>query len=149
MNLEGGQLFCLTEVKGPHEWPGYCHQHLFSLDIVAVLMLIHTCRALSGVIVDTKQDEDKSNFPDLSMHMLLNFEIMMIFYIFPWSTLHVMNAYVDNICIFEDDNNIPKENLSPPLIIPYPKIYLIVVPGLISYANTSHFIIVFFGAVHA
>ena len=48
LNLEGGQLFCLTEVRFPHEWPGYCHQHLFSLEVVAVLMLINPCHALSG-----------------------------------------------------------------------------------------------------
>ena len=34
----------------------------FSLGVVAVLMLIYPCRALSGVIVGTDQDEDKSNF---------------------------------------------------------------------------------------
>ena len=68
---------------------------------------------------------------------------------FPWSTMHAMNAYVDNLCIREDDNNIQKENLPPPLPLPYPKIYHIIVPGLISYANTFHFIIVIFGAVHA
>ena len=62
LNLEGGQLFCLTEVRFPHEWPGYCHQHLFSLEVVAVLMLINPCHALSDTIVDTNQDEDKSNF---------------------------------------------------------------------------------------
>ena len=68
---------------------------------------------------------------------------------FPWSTMHVMNAYVDNLCIREYDNNIPKENLPPPLPLPYPKIYPIIVPWLIIYANTSHFITVFFYAVHA
>ena len=52
----------MTEVKGPHEWPGYCRSRLFSLEVVAVLMLIHPCRALSGVIVGTEQDEDKYNF---------------------------------------------------------------------------------------
>ena len=61
---------------------------------------------------------------------------------FPWSTVHVMNAYVDNVCIHEDDNNRTKENTSPPLPLPYPKIYPLIVPGIISYANTSHFIIV-------
>ena len=55
-------IIFLTEVKCPHEWPGYCHKHLFSLEVVAVLVLIHRCRALSGVIVDTYQDEDRSNF---------------------------------------------------------------------------------------
>ena len=60
--MEGGQLFCITEGKGPHECPSYCHQHLFSLGVVAVLMLIHPFPALSDIIVDTKQDEDKSNF---------------------------------------------------------------------------------------
>ena len=68
---------------------------------------------------------------------------------FPWSTVHVMSAYVDNVCICEDDNNSPKENLPPLLPLPYPKIYPIVVTGIISYANTSHFIILFFGVVHA
>ena len=68
---------------------------------------------------------------------------------FPWITVHVMNAYVDNVWICEDDNNSPKENVPPPLPLPYPKIYPIIVPGLISYANTSNFIIVYFGAVHA
>ena len=60
--MEGGQLFCLTEAKGTHEWPVYCRQSLFSLEVVAVLMLIHPCRDLSGVIVGTEQYEDKSNF---------------------------------------------------------------------------------------
>ena len=68
---------------------------------------------------------------------------------FPWSTVHVMNAYADNVCINEDDNNSPKENVPPPLPLSYPKIYHIIVPEIISYANTSHFIIVIFGAVHA
>ena len=68
---------------------------------------------------------------------------------FPWSTANVMNAYVDNVCICEYDNNIPKENVPPPLPLHYPKIYPIIVPVIISYANTLHFIIVFFGVVHA
>ena len=54
-----------------------------------------------------------------------------------------MNSYVDNVCICEYDNNSPKENLPPTLPLLYPKIYPIIGPGLISYANTSHFIIVF------
>ena len=60
--MEGGQLFCLTEGKGPYECPGYCLQHLFYLEVVTVLMTIHPCRALSDVIFDTNKDEDKSNF---------------------------------------------------------------------------------------
>ena len=60
--MEGGQSFFLTEGKVPHKWPGYCHQHFFSLVVVTVLMLIHTCRALSCVSVGTEQDEDRSNF---------------------------------------------------------------------------------------
>ena len=50
------------EGKGPHKGLGYCHQHYFSLEFVAVMMLIRTCHALSGVIVDNEEDEDKSNF---------------------------------------------------------------------------------------
>ena len=68
---------------------------------------------------------------------------------FPWGTVHVMNKFVDNACICEDDKNTPKENLLPPLPLSYPKIYPTIVLEIISYANTSHFIIVFFGAVHA
>ena len=67
---------------------------------------------------------------------------------FPLSTAHVMNAYVDILCIHYDDNNSPKENIPPPLPLPYPKIYPIIVPGIIIYANTSYFIISFFVAVH-
>ena len=62
MNMEGGQLVCLTEGKCPHEGPGYCRQHFFSLEVVLVLMLIHPCHNFSGVIVDTEQDKYKSNF---------------------------------------------------------------------------------------
>ena len=40
---------------------------------------------------------------------------------FPWSTVHVMNAYVDNLYIREDDINIPKENLQPTLPVTYSK----------------------------
>ena len=68
---------------------------------------------------------------------------------FPWSTVHVMNAYLDNVCIREDDNNSPNENVPPPLPLPYPKIYPMTVPEIVIYANTSHFIIVIFGTVHA
>ena len=67
---------------------------------------------------------------------------------FPWSTVHVMNACVDNVCICEDDTNRPKENVPPPLPFPYPKIDHIVVTKIIIYANISHFILVFVGLVH-
>ena len=53
---------CLTEGKGNHESPGYCHKNYLSLEVVAVLMLIRSCRAMSGIVVDTDKDEDKSNF---------------------------------------------------------------------------------------
>ena len=59
-----------------------------------------------------------------------------------------MNAYVDNVCICDDDSNSPKENVPPPLPLPHPKIDPIIVPGIIRYANISHFIIVFVDAVH-
>ena len=62
MNLEGGQLFCLTESKFLHEWSGYFHQHFFSLEVVAVLMLIHPCHDMSGIIVGTEKDEENFNF---------------------------------------------------------------------------------------
>ena len=62
LDLEGGQLFFPTEGKGPNEGLGYCRLNQFSLEIVAVLMLIHPGRDLSGVIIETYQDEDKSNF---------------------------------------------------------------------------------------
>ena len=60
--MEGGQLFCLTEGKCPHEWPGYFRQHFFYLEVVAVPMPIHPCRDLAGVIFGTEQDEYKYNF---------------------------------------------------------------------------------------
>ena len=68
---------------------------------------------------------------------------------FTWSTVHVMNACVDNVYICDDDTNRPKENVPPPLRVPYPNIYPIVVSKIIRYDNTFHFIIVFFGVVHA
>ena len=46
----------MDEGKGPHERPGYYHQHYFSLEFVAVLILINPWHALSSVVVDTKQD---------------------------------------------------------------------------------------------
>ena len=67
----------------------------------------------------------------------------------PWSTVHVMNVYVDIVLTHEYDNNIQKENVPPPLPFPYPKIYPIIVPGITSYANTSHINILFSSAVHA
>ena len=63
--------------------------------------------------------------------------------------MHVMTAYIYRLCIHEDDTNSPKENVAPPLPITYPNIYPIVIPNIISYGNTSYFIIVFFSAVHA
>ena len=62
LNLEGGQFFCPAEGKGTHYGTGYFHQYYFYLYVVVVLMLINTCHDLSGVIVDTKQDEDNYNF---------------------------------------------------------------------------------------
>ena len=47
---------------------------------------------------------------------------MMRSYIFTWSNMHITNEYVDNVCIFKDDNNRSKENVPPPLPLPYPKI---------------------------
>ena len=47
-------------------------------------------------------------FLDLYIHMLFPFKLIMCSYMFPWSNMYVMNAYVDNVCIHEDDNNIPK-----------------------------------------
>ena len=38
-------------------------------------------------------------------------------------TVHIMNEYVDNVCIREDEKNSPKENVPPPLPLSYPKIY--------------------------
>ena len=67
---------------------------------------------------------------------------------FPRSAVHVMNAYVDNVCICEYENNTPKENVPPPLPLPYPKIYPIIFPGIINYAITFHFFF-FLNAVHA
>ena len=67
---------------------------------------------------------------------------------FTWRTVHFIHVCVDNVCICEYDNSIPKENLPPPLPLPYPQIYPIIVPGIISYANTPHFVIVFVDAVH-
>ena len=61
MTLECAQLFYPTEGKGPHEGPFNCHKHCFSLEVMAVLIIIHPCNALPGVIIDTKKDEDKSN----------------------------------------------------------------------------------------
>ena len=52
--MEGGQLFCLTNGKGPHEWPVYCNQQILFLEVVAVLMLVHPFNSLSDVIVYTK-----------------------------------------------------------------------------------------------
>ena len=60
--MDFGKLFCPTEGKGTHEWPGFCCRYLFSFEVVAVLMLIYTFHALSDVIFDTEQDEDKSYF---------------------------------------------------------------------------------------
>ena len=68
---------------------------------------------------------------------------------FPWSNKNVMNTFVHIVLITEDDINISKENVSPPLPVLHPEIYSIVVTKIIRYSNTSHFIIVFLDAVHA
>ena len=54
-----------------------------------------------------------------------------------------MNAFVYNVCIHDADTNSPKENLQPPLPIPYLKIYPLVVSKIIRSAKTSYLIIVF------
>ena len=61
MNLEGGQFCCLTQGKGPHEGPGYCHKQYFSLEFSVVIIMVHPCHDLSGFIVYTDQYEDKSD----------------------------------------------------------------------------------------
>ena len=60
----------------------------------------------------------------------------MISYMFSFSTVHVINEYVDNASIREDDTNTLKENVPSPIPVPYPKIYPILVPKIISYSNT-------------
>ena len=60
--MEGGKQFCLTDGKGPHEWPVYFYQQIFLLEVVSVLMLVHPCHDLYDVIVYTKQYEDKTKF---------------------------------------------------------------------------------------
>ena len=60
--MEGGQLIFLTDGKGPHEYPFYCHQQILFLDVVVVLIMVHPCHDFSDVIFKTNQDEDKSNF---------------------------------------------------------------------------------------
>ena len=69
--------------------------------------------------------------------------------IFTWITVYVMNVYVDNVYTREDDTNIPKENIPPPLTFPYPEFYPIVVNNIIKYVNTSHFLILWVDVVHA
>ena len=62
---------------------------------------------------------------------------------FTWSTVHVIYSYVDNAFISEDESNSPKEYLPSPLPHYHPKICTVIVPGIIRYANTFHFIILF------
>ena len=68
---------------------------------------------------------------------------------FPLSNGHFVNSYVDDVCIREDYTNRPKENLPPPLPVPYLKIYPKVATKIIIYTNTYHFIIVFVEIFHA
>ena len=68
---------------------------------------------------------------------------------FTWITIHVINEYLYNVRINEDENNSPKENAPPPLPVPYLKIYPIVVPKITVYDNNSHFVFVFFDVVYA
>ena len=69
--------------------------------------------------------------------------------ILTYSNVNVMNSYVDNVCISEDESDNPKENAPPTLPFPYSSIYPVIFCGLISYVNTYHFIILFFYVVHA
>ena len=68
---------------------------------------------------------------------------MMRLSIFTWSTVYNINEDIYNSFIHEDDTNSQKENVPPPLPLPHPKIDPIIVPGIIRYANNSHFIILF------
>ena len=62
LNLEGYQLIFPAEGKGPHERKGYCRKHYFPLEVVAILIMVRPCCALSGFMFDTKQDEYKPSF---------------------------------------------------------------------------------------
>ena len=68
---------------------------------------------------------------------------------FHWSNMHVIDENLDNAQIRVDDTNRSKENVPPPLPVLYTKNYLIAVPKIISYANTSHFFIVFVEVLYA
>ena len=60
--MEGAQFFCPTKGKGTYDGPGYCRQRYFSVEVVTVLILIHPCHDISGIIFYTKQEEDNYNF---------------------------------------------------------------------------------------
>ena len=47
-----------------------------------------------------------------------------------WSNLNVMNKFVENVYINEAETNRPKENVPPPLPVPYPEIYHILVDNV-------------------
>ena len=73
---------------------------------------------------------------------------MTIYSMFPLINVPVMNVHVDNVYIREENNNSLEENVTLPIIIPFPKIYPMLVPKIIINANTSNFITVFFDVVH-
>ena len=74
-------------------------------------------------------------------------KVMMRSSMFPCCNANVVNTFVYNVFIHEDDTNTPKVDRPPPLHVTHLKIYPIVVLNLIINVNTSHFIVVFFAIV--
>ena len=103
LNLESRKLFFPNEGKVPHEWPGYCHQHCLSLDFVVVMMLICPYHALCVVIIDTEQDEDKSNFPFFlgSWDFWLNLQFLctVFFYNYPKTCYCLSKSLWYSLCL--------------------------------------------------
>ena len=59
--MKGGQLFFELKIKVTMRGHVIVININFYLEVVVVQILIYPCHALSDVIVDTEQDEEKSN----------------------------------------------------------------------------------------
>ena len=96
------KYFFLDEGKGPHEELGYCNQDYFYLEVLAVIVLIHTCHALSGLIFDTEQDEDKSNLlfllGDEIYDWNLNYSALYFSGVILVYAIEFLKSWWDNLC---------------------------------------------------
>ena len=102
LNLEGGQLCCLTDIKGPHEWPVYCHLQIYFWRLWQFLCwFILLILFLMSLFTPSKTMTNPSLFSSRSWDLWLYFKLLctVFFHIYPCTCYWISKLWWDNLCL--------------------------------------------------